>query len=173
MLHFGQMRCGKVDQFAGLFHVVTEFFHVNFVPLVPVRSFLVPTLDVPLMGGTGGEVPIKLSVKSVLTAWVRTALVLLVLFNVLFFLGNLVRWVVTWARPGAAPPPEMLPDALLNPLALAIGFAIFLGLTYRFSKAGYDRAVELAALLGLTEDDLNARRDGAAPPVHPTDAYAN
>src|SRR5262245_6575288 len=101
MLHFGHMRCGKVDQFAGLFHVVTEFFHVNFLPLVPVRSFLVA--GAAPAGSPAGEMPIRISAKSVLTAWVRAALVLLILFNVFALVANLIRWAATWAgpRPGA------------------------------------------------------------------------
>lgn len=41
MLIFGGRLFGKVEQVPGLFHVATQFFHVNFVPLVPTKSWLV------------------------------------------------------------------------------------------------------------------------------------
>jgi hypothetical protein len=41
MIVFGGRLFGKVDQVPGLFHVATQFFHVNFVPLVPTKSWLV------------------------------------------------------------------------------------------------------------------------------------
>jgi hypothetical protein len=33
--NFGQRNFGKVDCVAGVFYVVTQFFHINFLPLIP------------------------------------------------------------------------------------------------------------------------------------------
>jgi hypothetical protein len=41
MIVFGGRLFGKVEQVPGLFHVATQFFHVNFVPLFPTKSWLV------------------------------------------------------------------------------------------------------------------------------------
>jgi hypothetical protein len=41
MFVFGGRLFGKVDQVPGHFHVATQFFHVNFVPLVPTKSWIV------------------------------------------------------------------------------------------------------------------------------------
>lgn len=169
MIHFGQMRCGKVDQCGRLFFVVTEFFHVNFVPLLPLRSFLV--MRAPNAGRPEVQVPVPLSVKSVLMAWLRTLLVLLILFSALQLFGNSLWWLVN----RRAPKLEAALASVVDPLALVVGFAIFLGLTYRFAGAGRKRATELAARLGLSEDDLDAYRAGDSLPAfaaEPLDADA-
>lgn len=153
MIHFGEMKCGKVDQFGKLFYVVSDFFHVNFVPLIPLRSHLM--LTEPPAGTEEEQLQIRMSVKSVLMAWIRTALVLLVLVNGIAVLRNLTR-LVFFVKPGQAPRPEAVWDAVLNPLWLVVGFLIFFGLTYRFSRASWTRALHLAALVGLTEEDLDA-----------------
>jgi hypothetical protein len=41
MFIFGGRLFGKVEQVPGLFHVATQFFHVNFIPLIPTKSWLV------------------------------------------------------------------------------------------------------------------------------------
>lgn len=153
MIHFGQMKCGKVDQFGRLFHVVSDFFHVNFVPVIPLRSYLV--LEGAASGAEASQLPIRMSFKSVLTAWVRATFVLLMIVNGIAVLRGFFRLVVA-GKPGLAARPEAAWDAVLNPLWLVVGFAIFFALTYRLSKPTWARALHLAALLGLTEQDLDA-----------------
>ncbi len=175
MIHFGQMKCGKVDQFGELFHVVSDFLHVNFVPFIPLRSHLV----LPGAGAEGGDalLPIPLSLKSVLTAWARTVLVLLILLNSFVLLRNLFGlWqflvVPGRRRGGLAAQPEIMLDAVLNPLWLVIGFVIFFALTYRFSKASWTRALHLATVAGLSEEHLDdhlARLRAPAPPAETLD----
>src|SRR3989442_10481906 len=38
---FGTRLFGQADRVAGLFCVRTRFFHINFVPLIPLASYLV------------------------------------------------------------------------------------------------------------------------------------
>lgn len=160
MIHFGQMKCGKVDQFGRLFHVVSEFFHVNFVPIIPLRTLLVR--GETSSGDEIAAMPIRMSLKSVAAAWVRTALVLLILFQGLAMLRDLTRllFVPALRKEGAW-------DAVLNPLYLVIGCLIFFFLTYRFTRPSWARTLHLAALLGMTEEDLDAHLDalyrGAGP----------
>jgi hypothetical protein len=168
MIHFGQMRCGKVDRYRSLFHVVTEFFHVNFIPVVPLKSYVVPTGD-SLKHGSA-EARIELSLKSVLFAWIRTALIVAMIVNSLWLVRGAYHLTVHQPAPmpGFAPRPQVTLDAVLNPLALVVGFAIFFALTYRLSRASYRRALELASLLGLPEEAL----DTTAPPaVDALDSY--
>jgi hypothetical protein len=61
----GRRMCGVVDHVPGLFHVVTAFFHINNVPIVPEQSYLV-FAD----GRTGRSV--RLWPKSVLVGYVRS-----------------------------------------------------------------------------------------------------
>ncbi len=151
MIHFGQMRCGKVDQFGSLFHVVSEFFQINFIPVVPLRSYLILHGAPP-----GSEIAIPLSGKSVLMAYVRTGLVLLILFNSYTCVRNLAIYAAQRnpARPAAIVQAELRLEAALNSLALVTGLVIFFGLSYRFSRPRFARVLELAALIGMTEEDL-------------------
>jgi len=66
---WGQRMYGRVDRFAGS-HVATRFFHLYYVPLIPLSSWLV--LEEQADGRfLGMQVPLQL--KSVLLAWLRIA----------------------------------------------------------------------------------------------------
>lgn len=155
MVHFGKLRCGKVDHFAGLFHVVTEFLHANFIPLLPLRSVLV--LRSPSAKEPDTDVPLPLCWKSVWTGWLRATLVVLLLLSVVKLSRDYARWVeIPPPRRAAAVKPETRLAAVVDSLALTFALAVFLGLSYRLTRASWNRAVELAAVLGLSEDDLDA-----------------
>src|SRR3954451_16881728 len=64
---FGSRLWGKVDEVPGLFHVGTRFGHINFVPLIPMQSYVILSQD----GGSVRGVQIPLSGKSILIAWGR------------------------------------------------------------------------------------------------------
>src|SRR5438105_761381 len=62
---------GKVDQVPGVCHVATEFFHIAFLPVVPMRSWLViagTETDV-LIYESYEAMPIPRNWKSVAFAW--------------------------------------------------------------------------------------------------------
>jgi hypothetical protein len=65
----GKRLCGKVDRVPELFYVSTMFFHIDYVPLFPVSSYLV------FEGTEQGEqfrgTQIKMSGKSVLAGFLR------------------------------------------------------------------------------------------------------
>jgi hypothetical protein len=65
----GEQLYGQVDRVSGLFYVSTLFFHVNYVPLVPLRSYVV--LEGSEKGGAfhGKKVPLHL--KSVAVGYLR------------------------------------------------------------------------------------------------------
>jgi hypothetical protein len=66
----GQRLCGKVDRVPGLFYVSTKFFHVDYMPLFPVGSYLV------IEGTEQGEkfhgTKIKMRWKSVMAGLLRS-----------------------------------------------------------------------------------------------------
>jgi hypothetical protein len=71
----GRRLMGRVEQYEGSF-VVTQFLHLNYVPLVPLGSYLVLESDVgparPVSGPTiRRSVPIKLHALSVLAGYLR------------------------------------------------------------------------------------------------------
>jgi hypothetical protein len=69
IVFWGTQLYGKVDKVPMLGHVATQFFYLQFVPLVPMASYLV------LENGQG-HIPVSFSFKSMLVAWLRTACVL-------------------------------------------------------------------------------------------------
>ncbi|MBA4016653.1 MAG: hypothetical protein C0483_05645 [Pirellula sp.] len=65
----GEQMYGKVDHVPGLFYVSTMFWHINFVPIIPLRSYVV------LEAAAGNEQfqgkPIGWNAKSVLVGYLR------------------------------------------------------------------------------------------------------
>lgn len=69
-VYYGTRHCGPVDAIAELGEVRTRFFHVWFVPLIPIGSmFITEDTDDGVRGSKVG-----LSLKSIFVAWSRTAL---------------------------------------------------------------------------------------------------
>ena len=66
---FGERTFGKVDRVPGVCYVVTVFAHLNFLPLVPARSYIV--VEGTESGGEfrGKQIPICL--RSMLAGYVR------------------------------------------------------------------------------------------------------
>jgi hypothetical protein len=153
---------GKVDAVPGLCHVATRFFHINYMPLIPLGSEIICTL--PSVPGESWSRQTTLSLKSVLIAWVRAALYLTA------FLGAVIGAALTieyFQKRPATPPVE-----LIAIWVLVASSVVSLWLTHRLTRAGYDRAVQLCAELGLdptvVEQFLNVSKKGreasAAPP---------
>ncbi len=135
VVHVGTKFYGKVDRVPNLFYVRTQFFHVQFLPLIPLGSYL-------LVEGTNDErgVKIPLSIKSVFTAWVRAALVLIAVgygiltaVHVVPLLGNQQASV---AR-------------VLQYAGWMAGACLVYWITVRFSRPSYNRAIKLGGYLGL------------------------
>jgi hypothetical protein len=68
IVFYGTQLYGKVDRVPMLGHVATSFFYLQFVPLIPLGSYLV------LEDGQG-SISVGFSFKSLLVTWLRTALV--------------------------------------------------------------------------------------------------
>jgi hypothetical protein len=66
---WGQRMYGRVDRFAGS-HVATRFFHLYYVPLIPLSSWLV-LAEHDEGRFQGIQVPLQL--RSVMLAWTRLA----------------------------------------------------------------------------------------------------
>lgn len=135
-VEFGQRPYGKCDVVPELFYVATWFFHVNYVPLVPMGTRLV-------LGQSGKKyhvVRIPFSFKSLLFAWVRTAC-----------LAGIISFAI--AALIAYSDHNRLEDALLLILLTAfcgILFAFFM-IYPRRKMPSYERACRLAELAGLND----------------------
>jgi hypothetical protein len=64
---WGQRMYGRVDRFAGS-HIATRFFHIYYVPLIPLASWLV--LEEKADGNFVG-IPLPLQLRSIALAWLR------------------------------------------------------------------------------------------------------
>jgi hypothetical protein len=76
---YGQRLCGQVDRVPGLCYVSTLFWHVQYIPLFPLRGYVVRE------GSENGEqfqgVRIPLSLKSVLAGYLRGWLAAAAIFS--------------------------------------------------------------------------------------------
>ena len=132
---YGTRLFGQADRVAGLFSVRTKFFHINFVPLIPLASYLV-------FEQTGSSQPRGVELKklrwnSVLLAWMRTPLWIACLGALLFAVIGAVHH--DWQVAGP-----------ISGIAAAAGAAWY-G-SYRFAQASFERAGELASLARLTPE---------------------
>jgi hypothetical protein len=130
---------GKCDEVPRLCHVETHFFHLYYVPLIPLGSFAVfgRTPDGNVQG-----VPVGLSIKSVLLAWLRTILIV-------GGIGAAVACIINFATK------HPLEGVGLGFVA-ACAFALF-ALTKKFrifTHAGYERAIDLARRSGVTPEGM-------------------
>ena len=148
---WGTRLMGKVDVVPGLFHVATQFGHLNFLPLVPLRSYLILSQD-----GSGFRgMEIGFSFKSMLMAWLRTAL----------FLVAVIASVAAIAAMAASNPKA---DDWIVPVTIAVaGWTVFALTWHRVaSRASFRRACQLGELIGLNEAGFAMLHEmyGEAPP---------
>jgi hypothetical protein len=133
IVFFGTRLYGKTDQVPGLFHVATEFFYVQFVPLVPVASVLV-------FQGTDRGIRLGLSGKSVLFAYLRTVLQLA-------GAGFLFAALLTGTEALAGNRNQETTAAIT--LLVGVVCVLLFFSSYRLSRAGPIRAYRLASRAGF------------------------
>jgi hypothetical protein len=131
-IFFGSRLYGKADQVPGLFHMATEFFYIQFLPLGPTRSFLV------LEGPGERVIRMGLSAKSIFFAYLRTALALCCIIG--FVVG-----FVGLKENKAAP---------LGPFIVGGACIPMFFLTYVVSRPSPLRAFRLALKAGLPMEML-------------------
>jgi hypothetical protein len=152
---FGTRLLGKVDAVPGLGHVATRFFHVNFLPLIPTQSYLV----LARTGKSFRGIPIPLSFKSLVIAWVRT----------ITFAAAIIGGIVLMIGLTGSPSDRagmFVPGLFVFLLA---GGAFVFSITHRSAtKASYARAIELGKLLKLNANGMAALAQayGQAPPSY-------
>jgi hypothetical protein len=161
ILIYGKRLYGRVDRVPGLLHVATQFIHLFWVPLVPLKSYVVFDGTEDDKGFRG--IPIGISVKSLLTGWLRAVLAL----GLLGLLGLAGMNASEYLDRAADARPPL--GSILGPLAGAFGCFVLLRLWTRFSRADVRRARELAEKAGLDPGALEARvLARPAPPSGPS-----
>ena len=149
MIIYGKRLCGKVDQVPGVLYVATQFFHLYFIPVAPVDSFII------IEGSEGKDgfkgVKTRLSAKSIVATYCRT----------LLFLGGSIMLMVG-ALQACNRPSDALSSAssgFVNLVLPALG-AISIGACWLWrpwSLATERHAHELAERVGISKDALDAR----------------
>jgi 4-amino-4-deoxy-L-arabinose transferase-like glycosyltransferase len=139
---WGTTHAGKVDEVpGGMFHVVTRFGHVYYIPLIPTASYIV--LEKTADGGfRGADIP--LSFKSILAGWLRGG-------SVIAIIGACIGLAIALFDKKAGP------FAWVLPVLIGCFAGVVLLLTYKlafFTKASYERAMELAQRVGLNDTGL-------------------
>lgn len=145
MIISGQGNYGKVDVVPGFCYVATRFFHLYYVPLIPLGSYVIKA------GTEDGDrfegVKTTFSFRSVLAAWVRTVLVLSLLAG--------VGTGIVMGFEHLEKPAGVKPSALIVPWALAVCSCVAYWITVRSARAGYGRAVAMAAEMGFPPETVD------------------
>ena len=129
---------GDVDAVPGIGNVATKFGHIYYLPLIPTGSHFV--FETTADGWRG--VPITMSFKSILTAWLRTVLGFMAL-------GAMIVTAIEFAE-------NRISGAIGGSVATVALIAMFVA-TKRmklFTTASYERAKELATTIGLNDHGL-------------------
>src|SRR5437763_16584065 len=144
---YGSALYGRVDRVPGHFHIATRFAHVYYVPLIPIRSYAVLSESGPTFQG----VRIGLNLRSVLMAWLRTALLLTAVIAT-------VRVCIESSHPERCLFPAAVAAGAIAGFVLAIKHPVF-------TRASAARAEKLARKLGVSEDAVAQVR--ASYPARP------
>ena len=133
---WGVRFAGKVDAVPQVGHVATRFFHLYYVPLVPVGTFLVTDERDDAFSG----LPLPWSFKSIAVGWLRTA-------GFVAFAPAVYLLITGSHRNDLA---RVAAGVLIILLA-----AVVLWFCYRLKSittASYERAMDLASRLGLSAE---------------------
>jgi hypothetical protein len=138
---WGSRLMGKCDVVPGLFHVATKFGHIYYIPLIPTASFVVLSKD----GDSFRGVPIGLSFKSILIAWLRAGLFVAAMISscsILVFAGDRHH------------------PSLVGPIATAVVMWLIFALTWHkfITRAGFARACAIAEQVGIQGEGMEAIR---------------
>jgi hypothetical protein len=138
---YGSRLLGKVDVVPGMFFVATKCGHINFVPLIPMQSYIV-------LGQSGNKfngIKIPLSWKSFGMAWLRC----LGWFGILI---GAILMLVGFTAHYEARPEEWVPGAV----AIGLGIVVLV-VAYKFkplTHASYERAQKLGEIAKLNEEGM-------------------
>lgn len=152
MIVIGLRHLGRTDEVSGLFHVETLFFHFNFIPLVPLESFLIldarrsSAVGQPQRRGGRLALPIPLSGKSIIVAWIRfVASVFLVGSTVWFMITCMVDTDPDQLCDNGFPCSQCLRS--LGVILVTVPLSCFLLCGALTRMASYERAIDICSQL--------------------------
>lgn len=153
LIIWGTRLFGKVDQVGKDVHVATKFFHLWYVPLIPLESWVVVAQD----GDGWRGFPLKsMRWKSALIAWLRVALIVAAL------------WGVATGLSGLGMTEHLRATILSGVVGVAAAVALFF--SYRLTRADEDMIITLGRVSGMSDPQILAHlgRDVAARASAPT-----
>jgi len=135
-IHFGTKLMGKVDEVPRVGYISTQFFHINYLPLIPTGTYFI----LEEKGDEFQGVSLPISFKSVLVAWLRAALFL-------GFVAGVIGCIISFAEKQTA-------GAISLGVLASLAMAGFWGTYYipLVSRASYQRAMEIADRIGLSDE---------------------
>jgi len=137
---WGTRMMGKVDAVPGVGHVATKFFYLQYVPLIPVETYLIYRE----VGEQIHGIRIPFSPKSIFVAWLRTGLVVAAI-------ALLVTGFITISERHTTE--GVLCFVGVGLIAAAFIYSYYFG---PICNAGYSRAMHLAQLANLGPEQFLA-----------------
>ena len=138
---YGVHLLGKTDEVPGVFYIKTKFFHIYYIPLCPVKSYLVLEEDHrSRRNGTFRGIEIPLHGKSVWLAYLRT---IAVLGSIASFVSAMILATDPWEwknRPGVM-------ILIVSSFFIGIALTIFLLCRKPLQYASCERATEICSSL--------------------------
>jgi hypothetical protein len=146
----GSRLYGKCDEVKGVFHVATRFGHFDYIPLIPMGSWLV--FEKTGNGWRGVRIP--LSFKSIFIAWARCIAILAVVIGAIVTFTGYEEFHRGRATADAALG-IIVPGTIT---ALSLAFLILSPYLTGIGRASARRAEQLGRLAGLSDQALDALR---------------
>jgi hypothetical protein len=143
MIHFGTVLFGKVDEVPGLFYVKTQFFHLNFLPLFPMNSFVIHAATETSEGQFSGR-SLGYNWRSIMAAYVRAVLFIVIGLTIAAVLVTAIlccQGEPCWDYLGAF-------------LLCLLGGTSLLCATFRWARPDAVRALKYAGILGISLEEL-------------------
>ena len=138
MIVYGTRLYGYCDEIEGVGHVATQFAHIWFLPLIPLKGFFV------FDGDEDRGVQIPMRGKSVLSAWLRSG----------FIFGGIGSLIAGFAGFGSS--------AVTGAALVICAIACFAGFAFSgrvLGKMNDERRAQLLADTGLLEAMLRAEAE--------------
>lgn len=141
---FGQRLCGRVDQVPGACYVATRFFHVYYVPLIPLSSWVIVEGSENQNGFRGQQ--IGLSGKSVVYGWLQA---FLVIFGLIYSIYGAIQ-ISELNRAG-----KNTFDGIVKVVIGVVSLGAWAMFMIRPFRAGPERARHLLEQLGVPIEQHN------------------
>lgn len=138
---FGTKTFGRCDVVAGIGYVATKFFHICFIPILPIQSQFVLAGSEGIFSYKAFDLP--MSGKSVLLAWGRTFLFFALLVSLAGVIIEFSALHRAWLK-------------IITAVLVLVGAGVAAVFSYRLFQPTPARKVELISRMGVESDKIAA-----------------